>query len=57
MSIKVTDEASTRTEEEVGVVIIQMREGIKHEAVHGHVHGGREQRTLVEADPMDVMVI
>jgi hypothetical protein len=38
-------------------VIIQTGESIKYEAVYWHVNGGREQRTLVEADPMDVMVI
>jgi hypothetical protein len=34
-----------------------MEESIKREAVYGDVDGGRGQRTLVEADPMDVMVI
>jgi hypothetical protein len=38
-------------------VIIQTGESIKREAVYGDVNGGREQRTLVEADPMNVMVI
>jgi hypothetical protein len=52
-----TDKAVARTEEQVSVVIIQMGEGIKREAVYRHVNGCREQRMLVEADPMDVMVI
>jgi hypothetical protein len=38
-------------------MIIQTGESIKCEAVYRHINGGREQRTLVEADPMDVMVI
>jgi hypothetical protein len=38
-------------------VIIQTGESIKREAVYQHVNGGREQRMLVEADPMDIMVI
>jgi hypothetical protein len=38
-------------------VIIQTGESIKREAVYGDVNRGREQRTLVEADTMDVMVI
>jgi hypothetical protein len=44
-------------EEQVGIVNIQMGESIKRKAVYGDVDGGREQRTLIEADPMDVVVI
>jgi hypothetical protein len=55
MSHEVADKTSTPTEEEVSVVIIQTRESIKCEAVN--VDGGRKQRMLIKADPMDVMVI
>jgi hypothetical protein len=57
MSREVTDEASTRAEEQVGIVIIQTRKGIKCEAIHGHEDGSGEQRTFIETDPMDVVVI
>jgi hypothetical protein len=38
-------------------MIIQAGEYMKHKTVYWYINGGREQRTLVEADPMDVMVI
>jgi hypothetical protein len=53
----VTDEASTQAEEQVGIVIVQTRKGVEHEAIHGHKDGSGEQRTFIEADPMDVVVI
>jgi hypothetical protein len=34
-----------------------MRKGVKREAIHRHEDGSGEQRTLIEADPMDVVVI
>jgi hypothetical protein len=52
-----TNKATTGTEEKVGIVIIQTGESIKRETVYGHVNGGREQRSLVERDPVDVMII
>jgi hypothetical protein len=57
MSLDMTDEAATRTEEEVSVVVMQTGESIKCEKVHRHKDGGREQRSLVEGDPVDAMVI
>jgi hypothetical protein len=57
MSCKVTDEASTRAEEQVGIMIIQTRKGVKHEAIHRHENRSGEQRTFIEGDPMDVVVI
>jgi hypothetical protein len=38
-------------------VIIQTGESIERKAVYGDIDGGRKQRTLIEADPMDVVVI
>jgi hypothetical protein len=46
----VTDKATTSAEEQVGIMIIQTGESIKHKAVYGDMDGGREQRTLIEAD-------
>jgi hypothetical protein len=57
MGCKVADKASTRAEEQVGIMIVQMRQGVKRKAVHGHVDGSGEQRMFIEADPMNVMVI
>jgi hypothetical protein len=57
MSREVTDKASTRAEEQVGIVIVQTRKGVEREAIHGHKDGNGEQRTFIEADPMDVVVI
>jgi hypothetical protein len=53
----VTNEASTRAEEQVGIVIIQTRKGVEREAIHRHEDRSGEQRTFIEADPMDVVVI
>jgi hypothetical protein len=38
-------------------VIVQTRESVECEAIHGHVDGSGEQRTFIKADPMDVVVI
>jgi hypothetical protein len=34
-----------------------MGKGIECEAVHGHIDRGREKRPLVEANPVDIVVI
>jgi hypothetical protein len=57
MSLDMTDEVATRTEEEIGIVVMKTGESIKCETVHGHEDGGGEQRLLVEGNPVDAMVI
>jgi hypothetical protein len=52
-----TNEAATRTEEEVSIVIIQMGESIEHETVYRHINGSGEQGSFVETDPVNVMII
>jgi hypothetical protein len=52
-----TDEAMTSTEEEVSVVRRETRESIKSEAVHGNGDRIGEHRTLIESEPMGIVVI
>jgi hypothetical protein len=57
MSLGVTDKTMTSAEEEICVVVMQMRESVKHNTVHGYKDGWGEQRLFVEGDPVDAMVI
>jgi hypothetical protein len=50
MSSEMTDEATTRTEEEVSIFVGQTGQSIEGEAIHGHVDGGREERSFIKAD-------
>jgi hypothetical protein len=52
-----TNKATTRTEEEIGVVVMQMGESIKHNTVHRHEDRDGEQGLFVKGDPVDAMVI
>jgi hypothetical protein len=53
----VTNEAPTRGEEQVGVMIRQTGKGIKGSAVDGHKDGRGEARTMIKLDPMSIVVI
>jgi hypothetical protein len=57
MECEVAYETMTRAKEEVGIMLIEMGKGIECKAVHGHVNWGREERMLVKANPVDVIVI
>jgi hypothetical protein len=57
MSSEMADEATTRTEEEIGIFIRQTGQSIKGEAIHGHINGGREERSFIKTDPMNIVVI
>jgi hypothetical protein len=52
-----TDEATIRQKEQIGIVIAQMRKSIECDAIHGHEDGGREQQLFVKGHPVDTMVI
>jgi hypothetical protein len=57
MGSKVTNEATTRAEEQIGVVVRQTGKGVKCETVHRHIDGGRKERLLVESNLVDMVVI
>jgi hypothetical protein len=57
MSSEVADEATTRTKEEVGILVGQTGQSVECETIHGHINGGREERSFIKADPMDIVVI
>jgi hypothetical protein len=57
MSSEVADEATTGTKEEVGIFVGQTGQSIERETVHWHIDRGREERSFIKADPVDVMVI
>jgi hypothetical protein len=57
MKCEVADKTTTQAEEEVGIMLIKTRKGVKRKAVHRHVNRGREERALVKANPVDVVVI
>jgi hypothetical protein len=52
-----TDKATTSTKEEVSVVRRETGEGVKGEAVHSNRDRIGEHRTLVESEPMGIVVI
>jgi hypothetical protein len=54
---EVTDEATTRTKEEVSILIGQTGQSVERETIHGHINRGREERSFIKVDPMDVVVI
>jgi hypothetical protein len=51
------NEAMTSAEEEVGIFIRQMGQGVERKAVHRHIDGGRKERVFIEPNPVDVVVI
>jgi hypothetical protein len=57
MSGSATYKATTSAEEEIGIIIQQTGESVKSEAVDSQRYGGRENRLLIESDPVGVMVI
>jgi hypothetical protein len=57
MSSKVADKATTRTKEEVGIFIGQTGQSIECETIHRHIDGGREERSFIEMNPVNVVVI
>jgi hypothetical protein len=57
MQSEVANEAMTRTEEEVGIMIRQTRQSVERETIHGHIDGSGEEGLFIKANPVDVMVI
>jgi hypothetical protein len=57
MSSEMADEATTRTEEKVGIFVGQTGQSIKGEAINGHIDRGQEERSFIKVDPVDVVVI
>jgi hypothetical protein len=57
MNSCVTYEATTSTEEEVGIIGRETRKSIKSETVDSHGDRSREYRALVESNPVGMMVI
>jgi hypothetical protein len=51
------DKATIRQETEISVMVIEMRKGVKGDAVHGDKSGGGEQGLFIERDPVKAMVI
>jgi hypothetical protein len=57
MNGKVANKATTSGEEQISVVIRQMREGIKSKAINCHKYRSREMGSLIELHPVGVVVI
>jgi hypothetical protein len=57
MSGKVANEATTGDEEQVHVVIRQMRKSIECEAIHGYKYRSREAGSFIKLHPVGVVVI
>jgi hypothetical protein len=57
MSSEVADKATTRTKEEVGIFVRQAGQSVERKTIHRHVDGGREERSFIEMNPMDIVVI
>jgi hypothetical protein len=57
MKGSMTDEATTSTEEEVSVIRRETRKGVKGEAIYSDGNGIGEHGTLVESEPMGIVVI
>jgi hypothetical protein len=53
----VTDEATTSSEEEIGILLRQSRQGVKRVTVHRHINRSGEERMFIKANPVDVVVI
>jgi hypothetical protein len=57
MSGNVTYKTMASHEEEVSIFMGQSGQSVERITVHWHVDGNRETRALIEADPMNVVVI
>jgi hypothetical protein len=57
MNSEMANEATTGTEEEVGIFVGQTGQSVECKTVHGHVDGGRKESSFIKVDPVDVVVI
>jgi hypothetical protein len=53
----VADEASTRSQEQVGVVLRQVGKGVKGNTIDDHKDQSGEARFMIELNPMSIVVI
>jgi hypothetical protein len=57
MEGEVTDEAMTSDEEQICIVVRQMRKGIESETIHCHEDRSRKVGSFIELYPMGIVVI